>query len=128
MKEIFKRHTLIIYVFATYFFSWAFLYPCYRILLNAPDGKFPWLALIGLPGAYGPSLVALLMTRGRNRLSIWLTMSVPQTASPTPVQVSPIASNQMLTDPHTRGAPKGTKARTTVIIPSNTGARTPAAQ
>ena len=62
MKVFLRRHTLSAYVFMTYSFSWAFLYPCYRILLNAPDGKFPWLALIGLPGAYGPSLVALFIT------------------------------------------------------------------
>ncbi|MGB2908452.1 MAG: type II CAAX endopeptidase family protein [Candidatus Aminicenantaceae bacterium] len=62
MRSLFQRYTLFIYVFVTYLFSWAFLYPCYRILLNAPEGTFPWLALIGLPGAYGPSLVALFMT------------------------------------------------------------------
>jgi hypothetical protein len=62
VRSLFLRYTLFIYVFVTYLFSWAFLYPCYRILLNAPEGTFPWLALIGLPGAYGPSLVALFMT------------------------------------------------------------------
>jgi len=62
VRSLFRRYTLFIYVFVTYLFSWAFLYPCYRILLNAPEGTFPWLALIGLPGAYGPSLVALFMT------------------------------------------------------------------
>jgi membrane protease YdiL (CAAX protease family) len=62
VRSQFERHTLLVYICATYLFSWAFLYPCYRILRNAPEGTFPWLALIGLPGAYGPSLVALFMT------------------------------------------------------------------
>ncbi|NOR14858.1 MAG: CPBP family intramembrane metalloprotease [Candidatus Aminicenantes bacterium] len=63
LKEVIQRYPLSAYVLLCYLFSWAFLIPCYRILLNAEEGTFPWLALIGLPGAYGPSLVAILMVK-----------------------------------------------------------------
>jgi membrane protease YdiL (CAAX protease family) len=63
LKETIQRYPLSTYVVLCYLFSWAFLLPCYRILLNAEEGTFPWLALIGLPGAYGPSLVAILMVK-----------------------------------------------------------------
>ena len=62
-KETIQRYPLSAYVLLCYLFSWAFLLPCYRILLNAEEGTFPWLALIGLPGAYGPSLIAILMVK-----------------------------------------------------------------
>jgi len=38
-----------------------FLYPSYQILLNAEDGTFPILALIGLIGAYGPTIAAIIV-------------------------------------------------------------------
>lgn len=63
LKDKIQQYPLSIYVVLCYLFSWAFLLLSYRILLNAEEGTFPWLALIGLPGAYGPSLIAILMVK-----------------------------------------------------------------
>lgn len=64
LNEIRKR-PLIFYVILNYLISWTFLYPCYQIILNADEGSFPWLALIGIPGGFGPSLAAII--------TVWLT-------------------------------------------------------
>lgn len=81
-----RRHSLTTYFVLTYLLSWAFLIPSYRILLDAgwaQDGldEVPPLALIGLVGAFGPTLAALIVVGGYDaragmrrlvrRLSIW---------------------------------------------------------
>ena len=63
IKNFIKERPILAYLTFNYLISWAFLIPCYRILLNAEEGTFPILALIGLPGAYGPSIAALLISR-----------------------------------------------------------------
>jgi membrane protease YdiL (CAAX protease family) len=63
IKSLVREYPLTVYVIFTYLFSWAFLIPCYRILLDAEKGTFPILALIGLIGAYGPSITALIISR-----------------------------------------------------------------
>jgi len=63
IKKFIKEKPLLAYLTFNYLISWAFLVPCYKILLNAEKGTFPILALIGLPGAYGPSIAALLILR-----------------------------------------------------------------
>ncbi|MDW3195621.1 MAG: type II CAAX endopeptidase family protein [Cytophagales bacterium] len=44
-----------------YALSWTFLYPCYQAILNAEEGTFPWLVLIGIPGGFGPSIAAVIV-------------------------------------------------------------------
>ena len=58
-----RNHPLIAFVLINYLISWTFLYPCYQLILNAEDDHFPMLALIGLIGAYGPTLAALIVER-----------------------------------------------------------------
>ncbi len=61
MKKLIQNFPLLSFVVLNYVISWTFLYPCYRILLAAPDDTFPPLSLIGLIGAYGPSFAALMI-------------------------------------------------------------------
>ena len=49
------------FILLNYAISWSFLYPCYQMILNAEEGSFPPLALIGLIGAYGPSIAAIIV-------------------------------------------------------------------
>jgi len=63
IENFIKEKPLLAYLTFNYLISWAFLVPCYKILLNAEKGTFPILALIGLPGAYGPSIAAILISR-----------------------------------------------------------------
>lgn len=85
-KATLGRHQLTTYFVLTYVLSWGFLIPAYRILLDAgwaQDGldEVPPLAFIGLIGAFGPTLAALILSwyhDGRSgvrtlldRLSIW---------------------------------------------------------
>lgn len=58
-----RRWPLTCFILLNYGISWAFLYPCYRLLQSADEGGFPPLALIGLVGAYGPSIAAVIITR-----------------------------------------------------------------
>jgi membrane protease YdiL (CAAX protease family) len=60
LTGLIQSHPLVSFVVINYTISWAFLYPCYRILLQEPRTFRP-LALIGLIGAYGPSIAALLV-------------------------------------------------------------------
>jgi len=62
LTSFIRRKPFLAFLGLNYLISWAFLYPCYRILLAAKEGSFPWLALIGIPGAYGPTIAALLVT------------------------------------------------------------------
>jgi membrane protease YdiL (CAAX protease family) len=63
IKSLVREYPLTVYVIFTYLFSWAFLIPCYRILLNAEKGTFPLFALIGFIGAYGPSITAIIISK-----------------------------------------------------------------
>jgi membrane protease YdiL (CAAX protease family) len=60
IKSVVKDHPLASYVLINYTISWAFLYPCYQLLLAA-KGSFPPLALFGLIGSCGPSIAALII-------------------------------------------------------------------
>lgn len=57
-----KQNPLLAFILINYVISWSFLYPCYQAILNAEEGTFPWLALIGIPGGFGPSIAALIIT------------------------------------------------------------------
>jgi membrane protease YdiL (CAAX protease family) len=54
------RRPMLSFVVINYALSWAFLYPSYQILLGA-HGSIPPLALLGLIGAYGPSIAAIVV-------------------------------------------------------------------
>lgn len=58
-----KNRPLTFYVLLNYLISWTFLYPCYQIILHADEGSFPWLALIGIFGGFGPSIAAIITVR-----------------------------------------------------------------
>lgn len=53
---------MVVYIAINYTLSWAFLFPCYQAILSAEEGTFPLLALIGIPGGFGPSIAALIIT------------------------------------------------------------------
>ena len=61
MIHIIKKYPLISYVILTYVISWSFLYPSFQMIL-ANDGITP-LSLIGLIGAFGPTISAVIITR-----------------------------------------------------------------
>jgi len=63
LKSAIIKNPLISFVVINYVISWSFLYPCYQLILNAEEGTFPVLALIGLIGAYGPTIAAILVER-----------------------------------------------------------------
>jgi len=66
LRKLITEHPLFSYFVLTYAITWAFLVPfvyLYRVVL---DQSFePWL-LVFLPGAYGPTIAALLMTYALN--------------------------------------------------------------
>jgi membrane protease YdiL (CAAX protease family) len=57
------KNPLSSFVVINYLISWIFLYPCYQLILNAENGNFPILALIGLVGAYGPTISAIIVEK-----------------------------------------------------------------
>lgn len=59
MHHFIQRNPLWAFIILNYTISWSFLYPSYRII-QENDGITP-LALIGLIGAYGPSLAAIIV-------------------------------------------------------------------
>ncbi|MEM7086868.1 MAG: type II CAAX endopeptidase family protein [Bacteroidota bacterium] len=61
MVPIIKKYPLISFVVLTYAISWSFLYPSFQMIL-ANDGITP-LALIGLIGAFGPTISAIIVTK-----------------------------------------------------------------
>ncbi|MCR9249868.1 MAG: CPBP family intramembrane metalloprotease [bacterium] len=61
LTQTVANNKLIFYVFLNYLISWCFLYPCYQAILNAEEGTFPVLALIGIPGGFGPSITAIII-------------------------------------------------------------------
>jgi len=73
-KQSVKKRPLVFFVIVNYAISWSLLYPCYQIILNAEEG-FPLLALIGIPGGFGPSIAAILtvwITKDKGSVSILL--------------------------------------------------------
>jgi membrane protease YdiL (CAAX protease family) len=67
LKQRVRAHPLVAFVLISYVLVWAFLHPAFRILVAA-KGSFPPLTLLGLPGAYSPSIAALIvlaLTEGR---------------------------------------------------------------
>jgi len=80
-KLLIRKDPLISFVVVNYIVSWSFIYPSFQLILKAEDDKFPMLALIGIIGAYGPSISALIIekiTMGNqgvkallNKLLIW---------------------------------------------------------
>ena len=63
LKSHIVKNPLISFVVINYLISWLFLYPSYQLLSNAEDGTFPILALIGLIGAYGPTIAAIVVAK-----------------------------------------------------------------
>lgn len=63
--KLIRKWPLTFYVIFNYSISWIFLYPGLQAILNAEEGTFPWLALISIPGGFGPSIAAILI--------VWLT-------------------------------------------------------
>ncbi|NNE47517.1 MAG: CPBP family intramembrane metalloprotease [Rhodothermales bacterium] len=61
LRSLITRRPLGSFVVINYLISWTFLYPCYQAILNAEEGTFPPLALIGLIGAFGPTLAAIIV-------------------------------------------------------------------
>ena len=62
LRSLASQYPLIFYICLNYLISWSFLYPCYQAILNAEEGTFPLIALIGIPGGFGPSIAALIVT------------------------------------------------------------------
>ena len=58
-----RNRPLTYYVILNYLISWSFLYPAYQAILNAEDGTFPLLALLGIPGGFGPTIAAIIVVR-----------------------------------------------------------------
>ena len=61
MIRLIKQYPIWSFLIINYAISWSFLYPCYRIIQL--EGKITSLALIGLLGAYGPTIAALIVQR-----------------------------------------------------------------
>ncbi len=59
MKNFISRNPVWSFLIINYIISWSFLYPSYQIILKN-DGITP-LALIGLIGAYGPTIAAIIV-------------------------------------------------------------------
>jgi CAAX protease family protein len=59
MKTFIKEYPVWSFLIINYIISWSFLYPSYQIILKN-DGITP-LALIGLIGAYGPTIAAIIV-------------------------------------------------------------------
>ena len=59
MKSLVRRYPIWSFLLINYIISWSFLYPSYQ-LIKQNDEITP-LALIGLIGAYGPSIAAIIV-------------------------------------------------------------------
>lgn len=66
LRSLIAERPLGSFVVINYLISWSFLYPCYQAILNAEEGTFPRLALIGLVGAFGPTLAAIIIEGVQN--------------------------------------------------------------
>jgi len=68
MKSLVMKYPVASFLILNYLISWSFLYPSYQLILEN-DGITP-LALIGLIGAYGPTIAALLVQAVVDRSAI----------------------------------------------------------
>ncbi len=59
MTNLIKQNPIWSFLIINYIISWSFLYPSYRLILD--NEGIPPLALIGLIGAYGPSIAAIIV-------------------------------------------------------------------
>ncbi|RMG31347.1 MAG: CPBP family intramembrane metalloprotease [Bacteroidetes bacterium] len=59
MKAFIKKYPLWSFLILNYLISWTFLYPSYQMILH--QGGITPLALLGLIGAYGPSIAAIIV-------------------------------------------------------------------
>ena len=59
MRSFVRRYPIGSFLLINYLISWIFLYPSYQLILKE-DG-IPPLALIGLIGAYGPTIAAIIV-------------------------------------------------------------------
>ncbi len=59
MKSLIRRHPIWSFLLINYLISWSFLYPSYQIIKQ--NNEITPLALIGLIGAYGPSIAAIIV-------------------------------------------------------------------
>lgn len=68
LRILIKRHPISFFILFSCLISWIFLYPSYQILLSQ-EGFHPW-ALIGLIGAYGPAITAILIQSVEDRAGL----------------------------------------------------------
>lgn len=61
LREIIIQHPLLAYFILTYAVTWAFLGPFVYLWRVVLDESFEWWLIIFLPGAYGPTIAALVM-------------------------------------------------------------------
>jgi len=61
MEKVIKKYPVWSFLIINYIISWSFLYPSYQIILD--QEKITPLALIGLIGAYGPTIAAIIVHR-----------------------------------------------------------------
>lgn len=59
MKKPIQKYPIWSFLIINYLISWSFLYPSYQIILK--NGEITPLALIGLIGAYGPTIAAIIV-------------------------------------------------------------------
>lgn len=59
MVRLIKQNPIWSFLIINYIISWSFLYPCYQIIKQ--NGEITPLALLGLIGAYGPSIAAIII-------------------------------------------------------------------
>ncbi len=59
MKKLINDYPIWSFLIINYLISWSFLYPSYQIVLA--NGKITPLSLIGLIGAYGPTIAAIIV-------------------------------------------------------------------
>ncbi len=59
MRSFVRRYPIGSFLFINYLISWLFLYPSYQLILK--EDSIPPLALIGLIGAYGPSIASIIV-------------------------------------------------------------------
>ena len=62
LRQFVNAHPITSFLIINYLISWSFLYPCYQLILDNPEGGIPPLAFIGMIGAYGPVISAILIT------------------------------------------------------------------
>ena len=62
IRSFLRRRPLVGYFLLTFLISWAILIPAVYVFLQLQVETYPWwLLLLGMPGAYGPSIAAVIM-------------------------------------------------------------------